>query len=198
MVLFSYKKRVPFLIPKGKDGKRMKKIKMFMGAVLCMNLLAVSGCDSVVQSAVVEEKNPTDQKREENKETVQKTVAEQVEAPETYQTTIQADLRSADREDKENPMKFTLTADASVKVPDVDAICLKKVKRVAISEEEQNKIKETFGKGQLMQEENNENEQAGTYTVDGLTYQYSYVKSEQESDVEELGFQIAKFIFGVV
>ena len=73
----------------------------------CMNLLAVSGCDSVVQSAVVEEKNPTDQKREENKETVQKTVAEQVEAPETYQTTIQADLRSADREDKENPMKFT-------------------------------------------------------------------------------------------
>ena len=56
MVLFSYKKRVPFLIPKGKDGKRMKKIKMFMGAVLCMNLLAVSGCDRVVQSAVVEER----------------------------------------------------------------------------------------------------------------------------------------------
>ena len=135
-------------IPKGKDGKRMKKIKMFMGAVLCMNLLAVSGCDSVVQSAVVEEKNPTDQKREENKETVQKTVAEQVGAPETYQATIQADLRSAEREDKENPMKFTLTADAPVKVSDVDAICLKKVKRVLISEEEQNKIKDTFGKGQ--------------------------------------------------
>lgn len=63
MVLFSYKKRVPFLIPKGKDGKRMKKIKMFMGAVLCMNLLAVSGCDRVVQSAVVEEKDETDQKK---------------------------------------------------------------------------------------------------------------------------------------
>ena len=42
-------------IPKGKDGKRMKKIKMFMGAVLCMNLLTLSGCDRVVQSAVVEE-----------------------------------------------------------------------------------------------------------------------------------------------
>jgi len=78
MVLFSYKKRVPFLIRIRKDGKVMKKVKMLMGAVLCMNLLAVSGCDSVVQSAVVEEKNPTDQKREENKETVQKTVAEQV------------------------------------------------------------------------------------------------------------------------
>ena len=75
MVLFSYKKRVPFLIRIRKDGKVMKKVKMLMGAVLCMNLLAVSGCDSVVQSAVVEEKNPTDQKREENKETVQKTVA---------------------------------------------------------------------------------------------------------------------------
>ena len=99
MVLFSHKKRVPFLIRIGKDGKVMKKVKMLMGAVLCMNLLAVSGCDSVVQSAVVEEKNPTDQKREENKETVQKTVAEQVEAPETYQTTIQADLRSADRDE---------------------------------------------------------------------------------------------------
>ena len=195
MVLFSYKKRVPFLIRIRKDGKVMKKVKMLMGAVLCMNLLAVSGCDSVVQSAVVEEKDETDQKKEENKKTVQETVAEQVEAPETYRAIIQADLRSADREDKENPMKFTLTADAPVKVPDVDAICLKKVKRVAISEEEQNKIKDTFGKGQLMQEENNENEQAGTYTVDGLTYQYSYVKSEQESDVEELGFQIAKFIF---
>ena len=132
----------------------MKKIKMFMGAVLCMNLLTLSGCDRVVQSAVVEEKDQTEQKKEENKETVQKTVAEQVEAPETYQTTIQADLRSADREDKETPMKFTLTADAPVKVPDVDAICLKKVKRVAISEEEQNKIKDTFGKGQPMQEEN--------------------------------------------
>ena len=195
MVLFSYKKRVPFLIPKGKDGKRMKKIKMFMGAVLCMNLLAVSGCDSVVQSAVVEEKDETDQKKEENKKTVQETVAEQVEAPETYQTTIQADLRSADREDKETPMNFTLTADAPVKVPDVDAICLKKVKRVAIPEEEQNKIKDTFGKGQPMQEEKNENEQARTYTVDGLTYRYSYVQSEQVSDVEELGFQIAKFSF---
>ena len=119
-----------------------------MGAVLCMNLLAVSGCDRAVQSAVVEEKDETDQKKEENKKTVQETVAEQVEAPETYRAIIQADLRSADREDKENPMKFTLTADAPVKVPDVDAICLKKVKRVAISEEEQNKIKETFDKGQ--------------------------------------------------
>ena len=34
----------------------MKKIKMFMGAVLCMNLLTLSGCDRVVQSAVVEER----------------------------------------------------------------------------------------------------------------------------------------------
>ena len=68
-------------------------------------------------------------KKEENKKTVQETVAEQVEAPETYQTTIQADLRSADREDKETPMKFTLTADAPIKVPDVDAICLKKSKK---------------------------------------------------------------------
>ena len=77
----------------------------------------------------------------------------------------------------------------------VDAICLKKVKRVAIPEEEQNKIKDTFGKGQPRQEEKNENEQAGPYTVDGLTYRYSYIQSEQVSDVEELGFQIAKFSF---
>lgn len=54
----------------------MKKIKMFMGAVLCMNLLTLSGCDRVVQSAVVEEKDQTEQKKEEKKETVQKTVAE--------------------------------------------------------------------------------------------------------------------------
>ena len=169
----------------------MKKIKMFMGAVLCMNLLTLSGCDHVVQSAVVKEKNQTDQKKEEKKETVQKTVAEQVQAPETYQTMIQADLRSADREDKENPMKFTLTADAPVKVPDVDRICLKKVKKAAISEEEQNKIKDTFAKGQSMKEEKNENGQAGTYAVDGLTYQYSYT----QGNLEELKLQIAKYIF---
>ena len=41
----------------------MKKIKMFMGAVLCMNLLTLSGCDRVVQSAVVEEKDQTEQKK---------------------------------------------------------------------------------------------------------------------------------------
>lgn len=36
-----------------------------MGAVLCMNLLTLSGCDRVVQSAVVEEKDQTEQKKEE-------------------------------------------------------------------------------------------------------------------------------------
>ena len=79
------------------------------------------------------EKDQTEQKKEEKKETVQKTVAEQVQAPETYQTTIQADLRSAGREDKETPMNFTLTADAPIKVPDVDAICLKKSKKIGDS-----------------------------------------------------------------
>ena len=94
----------------------MKKIKIFVGALLCMNLLTISGCDKVVHSAVVEEKDKTVVKTEENKEkeTVQKTVAEQVQAPETYQTTIQSDLRSAERTDQENPMKFTLTADAPI------------------------------------------------------------------------------------
>ena len=38
-----------------------------MGAVLCMNLLTLSGCDRVVQSAVVEEKDQTEQKNEEKK-----------------------------------------------------------------------------------------------------------------------------------
>ena len=39
-----------------------------MGAVLCINLLTLSGCDHVVQSAVVEEKDQTEQKKEEKKE----------------------------------------------------------------------------------------------------------------------------------
>ena len=61
-----------------------------------MNLFTISGCDKVVHSAVVEEKDKTAAKKEENKEkeTVQKTVTEQVQAPKTYQTTIQSDLRS--------------------------------------------------------------------------------------------------------
>mgnify|MGYP000140495217 FL=1 len=96
-----------------------------------MNLFTISGCDKVIHSAVVEEKDKTAAKKEENKEkeTVQKTVAEQVQAPETYQTTIQSDLRTAERTDQKNPMKFTLTADAPIEVPDVDAICLKKCKK---------------------------------------------------------------------
>ena len=43
-----------------------------MGAVLCMNLLTLSGCDRVVQSAVVEEKNQTEQKNEEKRKQFRK------------------------------------------------------------------------------------------------------------------------------
>ena len=50
----------------------MKKIKMFMGAVLCMNLLTVSGCDRVVQSAVVEEKDQQTRKRREKRKRFRK------------------------------------------------------------------------------------------------------------------------------
>ncbi len=50
----------------------MKKIKMFMGAVLCMNLLTLSGCDCVVQSAVVEEKDQTERGKKREKEQFRK------------------------------------------------------------------------------------------------------------------------------
>ena len=50
----------------------MKKVKMLMGAVLCMNLLTLSGCDRVVQSAVVEEKDQTEQKKEEKRKQFRK------------------------------------------------------------------------------------------------------------------------------
>lgn len=46
----------------------MKKVKIFLGAFLCMNFLTMSGCDKVVYSAVVEEKDKTDSKTEEHKE----------------------------------------------------------------------------------------------------------------------------------
>ncbi len=164
-----------------KDEKEMKKIKIFVGAFLCMNLFAISGCDKVVHSAVVEEKDKTAIKTEENKEkeTVQQTVAEQVQAPETYQTTIQSDLRSAERTDQENPMEFTLTADAPVEVPDVDAICLKNVKKVTISEEEPQKVLDTFAKGQLLKQ--NDDGLVETYEVDGLTYQYTGTTQDVEA-----------------
>ena len=68
-----------------------------------MNLFTISGCDKVIHSAVVEEKDKTAAKKEENKEkeTVQKTVTEQVQAPKTYQTTIQSDkIRRTNRSGK--------------------------------------------------------------------------------------------------
>ena len=46
----------------------MKKIKIFVGVFLCMNLFTISGCDKVIHSAVVEEKDKTAAKKEENKE----------------------------------------------------------------------------------------------------------------------------------
>ena len=173
MVLFSHMKRVPFFDKLRKDEKEMKKVKIFLGAFLCMNLLTMSGCDKVVYSAVVEEKDKIDSKTEEHKEkeTVQKTVAEQVQAPETYQTTIQSDLRTAERTDQKNPMKFTLTANALVEVPDVDVICLKNVKKVTIFEEEPQKVLDTFAKGQSLKQ--NDDGLVDTYEVNGLTYQYT-------------------------
>ena len=170
--LFSYEEGT-FFEKLRKDEKEMKKVKIFLGAFLCMNFLTMSGCDKVVYSAVVEEKDKTAAKKEENKEkeTVQKTVTEQVQAPKTYQTTIQSDLRSAERTDQENPMKFTLTADAPIEVPDVGAICLKNVKKVAISEEEPQKVLDTFVKGQLLKQ--NDDGLVETYEVNGLTYQYT-------------------------
>ena len=68
-------------------------------------------------------------------------------------------------------MKFTLTADAPIEVPDVDAICLKNVKKVTISEEEPQKVLDTFAKGQLLKQDYDG--LAETYEVDGLTYQYT-------------------------
>ena len=40
-----------------KEEKEMKKIKIFVGVFLCMNLFTISGCDKVIHSAVVEEKD---------------------------------------------------------------------------------------------------------------------------------------------
>ena len=170
--LFSYEEGT-FFDKLRKDEKEMKKVKIFLGAFLCMNLLTMSGCDKIVYSAVVEEKDKIDSKTEEHKEkeTVQKTVAEQVQAPETYQTTIQSDLRTAERTDQKNPMKFTLTANAPVEVPDVDVICLKNVKKVAISEEEPQKVLDMFVKGQSLKQ--NDDGLVDTYEVNGLTYQYT-------------------------
>lgn len=176
-----------------KDGKEMKKIKIFMGACLCINLLTVSGCDKMVYSAVVEEKDENAAKTEEKKEkkSVQKTVAEQVQAPEIYQTTIRSDLSTAERTDQESPMRFTLTAEAPVEVPDVDAIHLKKVSKAIIDKEEQQKVINIFGKGQPMKE--NGDGLVETYEVDGLTYQYIIASSENQSNIEELCFREKNF-----
>ena len=60
--LFSYEEGT-FFEKLRKDEKEMKKVKIFLGAFLCMNFLTMSGCDKVVYSAVVEEKDKTDLKR---------------------------------------------------------------------------------------------------------------------------------------
>ena len=46
----------------------MKKIKIFVGVFFMYESFTISGCDKVIHSAVVEEKDKTAAKKEENKE----------------------------------------------------------------------------------------------------------------------------------
>ena len=48
----------------------MKKIKIFVGVFLCMNLFTISGCDKVIHSAVVEEKDKTAAKKQFRKQSL--------------------------------------------------------------------------------------------------------------------------------
>lgn len=161
---------------------------------LMWGLLGCSGCDKVVASAVVEEKGPSaaetkaGTRAEENAGIQQKRVPEQVEAPETYQADFSDELAvwESQPEDSETAvgekMKLHVAADASVEVPDVEAICLKQVSHSPGNLEQMKKWADILRDGGTYSVQDQTGEDAetegvygdGAVTVQGLPYLYSY------------------------
>lgn len=134
------------MVPLSYRRWHMKTKKFYM--IISIFFLAgagMSGCGKMVKSAVVAEENAgkenaTDASegtkgKEASSRNALKTVPEQVQAPEIYETSRIEYLRSASREDKSSPLEFILTAEAPVEVPQVDSILLKKADKASGTEE---------------------------------------------------------------
>lgn len=166
-----------------------RKVYAAIGALAAAAMLGSSGCEQMVKSAVVEEYSGDSgsagltgsSQAEDTGEIIQKTVSQQVEAPEIYEATLTTELRSAGRKNKEEPMKFTLTARAPVEVPQTDAFLIKGVKRASGSIEAVEKMLHVIGEAQALDQQEapisldpDEESGEGTFAAADIPYRYAY------------------------
>ena len=172
-----------------------RTVYILLTVTMLASTAGLTGCERLVHSAVVAEKDSADGKTVEAKvagETkttgatktsgsnksgqtdtlIQKTVPEQVDAPSKYERTITATLSSVKQEGQDT--KFTLTADAPVEVPDVDAITLKKVERTVMDQEQIDNVVQVLAQGQTLEkraeQEDSDEMENWNVTVDGIPY----------------------------
>ena len=178
------------MVPLSYRRWHMKTKKFYM--IISIFFLAgagMSGCGKMVKSAVVAEENAgkenaTDASegtkgKEASSRNALKTVPEQVQAPEIYETSRIEYLRSASREDKSSPLEFILTAEAPVEVPQVDSILLKRADKASGTEEMAEQMIRGIAAGKEIKiseefsQENGGQSVRGNFTAGEIPYTYA-------------------------
>lgn len=159
-------------------------IYIWIGAAAAAALLAGSGCEHMVKSAVVAEYTDENSKEESedlqdstSRQSVRKTVAEQINPPDVYETTLTAELRSAERENKDKPMKFTVAAEAPVEIPQAEAIFLKNADRMAGTDEMAESMIQAICQGRTAEVQDgalSEDSGNGAFLAGDIPYRYAY------------------------
>lgn len=177
-----------------------------MAIAFAVILAGCSGCDKVVSSAVVKEKEVQTAREtgtlhgngeaEEVTKTQQKSVPEQVQAPDIYEDDFTDEVNAAQSEASETAanekMKLHVIAEAPVEVPEVEAILLKQVTHSGGDPEQMEKWAEILCEGEVCSEKDQTGEAAagiyqdGKVTVQGLPYVYSYVTIPEFGKTDEL------------
>ena len=178
-----------------------KSFLVFTAFMAVAGILNLSGCERMVQSAVVE---PKDQSRENPKEnpdeteeitdserTEGMTVAQQVMVPQRYQVdetalvSIPTEEGSEDVGNAETPssgITFTLKANAEVEVPDVKDISKKKAVPQKADETEMKKIFDKLSQGGKIEKTNSGQGSVSTeLTLKGIPYICQYSTEGNES-----------------
>lgn len=185
----------------------MKNKMLYKGTMIAMSLcmLGISGCEKEVKSAVVEEK--MEQKQdivpdagEENAASKDKaellTVPQQVQAPETYTTSLEMEFTELDLGSGQGAQKGTaqvqVNVDASVEVPEVDAVYLKRMTRKSAADTEKmfqqwaevlNGGKEVTDFTRKKLQKDNEGVEDGrvTYREAPYSYSFNYLEGQEET-----------------
>lgn len=201
------------------DGSRKERMYMknrklwqMMTVILAGTFLtSVSGCEKLVKSAVVEEKenqekksgraaaeeqekaeeqeNAKEQENAESKESKMPDVQMQVQAPQKYE----ADFTDSPEGSK---MKLHVKAEATVEVPDVEAIRLKEVEPAVKNLEQMKSWVKTLSKGEECAEDFSgmEDPEAGytvtdgKVTVEGVPCQYSYLDFQGAAEPDRTSY----------